>query len=101
MKFLAPARQYFVAVRLMPNVPYQFVFWRVICVVNCNSKLNYTKAGAKMSAMNRYHINDKFTKLITKILKLFRFQFFQVVRRVYVTKEGPRNRFVAFHNWDN
>ena len=84
---LAPPRQDFVRVSLVPHVPDEPVARRVEGVVEGDGQLDRAQTGARVAAHARHRLKDVLAHLVGDRLQLFGAQTAQVRGRVYLIQE--------------
>ena len=57
-KIIAAPGQDLVPVSLVAHVPYQLIIRRIIHVMKCRCQFHHPQAGAEMTSMHTYHINN-------------------------------------------
>ena len=78
----APTRQYFVRVRLVPNVPEQSVARRLIDIVQGDREIHRTQSGGKVPALLAYRVDEVGSNFRRDAAKRTQRQSTQVVRGI-------------------
>ena len=82
------AREHFVGISLMTDVPNESIFRRVVDVMQGNGQLNRAQIGAEMAACLRDRLNQTPTKLFSQGLQILTRQLPQVRRRLNPFQQG-------------
>ena len=68
---------------LMPHIPYDAVFGRVVNIMKGNGNLNHPKTRSQMSWINGEFLYDVLSQLLTYLRQFVHLQFAQVFRILY------------------
>jgi hypothetical protein len=71
MKVIAAARQQFMGISLVSDIPNQFVMGCVKNIMDGDCQLNGTETGGKMASGFGYNLNNDLTDFIRKRRKIF------------------------------
>lgn len=70
VKNLSPSGQNFVAVSLVPHIPYELIVRRVEDVMQCDGELYYTETGTEMTPFGGDYIYNEVSQFIADLRQL-------------------------------
>src|ERR1700733_11076020 len=84
---VAPPRENFMGISLMPDIPDEPVAWRVKDVVKCNCQFNDAETSAQMTTGDRYSRNRLLPQFVGQLLELCARKLPQIMRLANAIKQ--------------
>ena len=79
-KLVAPPCKNLVPIGLVPHVPHDAVFGRVVYVMQRHGQFHYAQTGGQMPGIHRQFVDDVVAQLLAELGQFFHFQLAQVGR---------------------